>query len=99
MYCRQSKAFYENRRLVRSKLSCEPDAQPAKNVNYTEKTYRREEHDKKPTHFHKMMEIWAVLTSASSQVREGSPCTSENTWILCWAQNRILGVCTKAEQI
>lgn len=99
MYFRQIKAFYENRRSVQSKLSCEPNAQPARNINYTEKTCRRKERDKKPTHFHKMMQIWIVLTSGSSQVGEGSPGTLEDTWILCWSNSKFLGICTKVEQI
>lgn len=32
---------------MQSNLSLESDVQPAKNINYTEKTYIRKEHDKK----------------------------------------------------
>lgn len=42
----RSKAFFK-RRSVQSNLSLEPDGQLVKNVNYTEKSYEREEGDKR----------------------------------------------------
>lgn len=54
---RTKQSFFKRGRSMQSNLSLESDVQPAKNINYTEKTYIRKEHDKKITHFHKMMQL------------------------------------------